>query len=210
MIHLREPVGDTYARCAREHGVALSAPAAHIAFARVLRAMPPMVFPGLGPAQVQEQERAWWRTVVGSVFAAAGAAEHADCERCFERLFAHYAGADAWRCAEGAAEGLQRLRERGLRTGMVSNFDHRLRPLLAALGLAPLLEVVVLPADAGAAKPDSRIFALALARLAVRADAAVYVGDDAEDDLAGAQRAGLRALDVRAVGDLRDLVSQIS
>jgi putative hydrolase of the HAD superfamily len=138
-----------------------------------------------------------------------GAAQISDFEHCFDRLFDHFAGAGAWRCAPGAAAALGALRERGLRTGMVSNFDHRLRPLLSELGLAPLLEVVVLPADAGVAKPDAGIFAVALTRLGVRAEQAVYIGDDAEDDLDGAQSAGLRAIDVRTLRDLRDLASQI-
>ena len=208
LIHLREPVGETYARVARAHGVEVPAAALQAAFPRLLRGMPPMVFPGLAAAALREAERGWWRTLVWAVFDAAGvAAQFADFEPCFDRLFAHFAGAGAWRGAAGAAPALRALRARGLRTGMVSNFDHRLPALLDALGFAPLLEVVVLPADAGAAKPDARIFALALARLDVRADEAVYVGDDAHDDIAGARRAGLRAIDVATVGDLEHIPS---
>jgi len=207
LIHLREPVGETYARYAREHGLTVAPSALQAAFPRALRAMPPMVFPARAGAERLEAERGWWRAVVRSVFDAAGASgdRFADFEACFERLFAHYAEAAAWRRAAGAIELLASLRGHGVRTGVVSNFDHRLPALLAGLELAPLLETVVLPADAGAAKPDPRIFALALARLGVSADEAVYVGDDADDDIAGAQRAGLRALDVAAVADLRSI-----
>lgn len=210
LIHLREPVGETYARFAHGHGAELSAAALQGAFARSMRAMPPMVFADRSPAAVRDGEREWWRMLVRSVFAAAGAAmSPAAFARCFDELFAHYASAAAWRGAEGAVDLLASLRARGVRTGVVSNFDHRLPPLLAALGLSNLLEVVVLPADAGAAKPAARIFACALARLGVRPDEAVYVGDDAEDDIAGAQRAGLRAVDVTAVSDLRALAAVI-
>jgi putative hydrolase of the HAD superfamily len=143
---------------------------------------------------------------VRSTFEAAGVAGRpADFEPCFEALFAYYAGAAAWRRAAGALEALRDLRARGLRTGVVSNFDDRLAALLDGLGLAPLLETVVRPADAGAAKPDPAIFAIALARLQVRASDAVYVGDDAHDDIGGARAAGLRAIDVTAIADLRAL-----
>jgi FMN phosphatase YigB (HAD superfamily) len=81
--------------------------------------------------------------------------------------------------------------------------------LILLLGLAPLLEVVVLPADAGAAKPDPRIFACALARLRVSAAVSVYVGDDARDDVAGARNAGLHAIDVMSLSDLGDIESAI-
>lgn len=210
LIHLREPVGETYARVAGEHGRAVRAAALQAAFPRVVRAMPPMVCTASDRRQVEECERAWWRTVVRSVFDVADATpQFDDFERFFERLFAHFATAAAWCCADGAAPALAALRARGLHVGMVSNFDHRLPPLLDALGLAPLLEVVVLPADAGAAKPDPRIFAYALGRLRVGAEASVYVGDDARDDIAGARHAGLHAVDVTTLPDLRALESAI-
>lgn len=208
LIHLREPVGETYARFGRAHGLEVPPGALQAAFSRVLRDMPPMVFRGLAAAAVREAERGWWHTVVWSVFDAAGATvQTADFERCFGGVFAHFAGAGAWRCADGAAEVLRTLRARGRRTGMVSNFDHRLPALLDALGLAPLLEVVVRPADAVAAKPDPHIFAVALARLGVHADQAVYVGNDADDDIAGARRAGLRAIDVTMVAGLESIAA---
>jgi putative hydrolase of the HAD superfamily len=210
LIHLREPVGETYARVARQHGVAVQAAGLQAAFPRVLRAMPPMVCSGPDRRQVIACERAWWRSVVRSVFEAAGAASQGDdFDRVFDRLFALYATAAAWRSADGAAPALAAVRARGLHTGMVSNFDHRLPPLLAALGLAPLLDVVVLPADAGAAKPDPRIFACALRRLGAAAAASVYVGDDAHDDIAGARNAGLHAIDVTSLPDLRALGAAI-
>lgn len=211
LIHLREPVGETYARFAGAHGMALPAAALQSAFPRALRAMPPMVFPGLDPGQTRERERAWWRAVVRAVFEAAGAgALGADFDRCFARLFAHFAGPGAWRSAAGAVELLAALRARGLRTGVVSNFDHRLPALLEALALAPQLEVIVLPGEAGAAKPDRRIFAYALTRLGIDAGEAVYVGDDAQDDVLGSEGAGLRAIDVTALPGLHSVESLVT
>jgi putative hydrolase of the HAD superfamily len=105
---------------------------------------------------------------------------------------------------------LAALRRRGVRTGVVSNFDHRLRPLLDALGLVSLLDVIVLPSDVGAAKPDPRIFEYALEQLGVRAAEAIYVGDDADEDVAAAQRVGLRAVDVATLPDLRSLESLVA
>ena len=202
LVHLREPVGETYARFAREAGVRIAPAQLQRTFVRVLRSMPPMAFPGDSSAETQAAERDWWRTVVRSVFDAEGAQPFTDFESFFDRLFAHYSGAGAWRCADHAVDTLAALRARGLRTGLVSNFDHRLPALLDSLGLAPWLDTVVLPADAGAAKPDPRIFALALSRLGVRAGEALYVGDDAEDDVGGATRAGLQAVDVGTLPDL--------
>lgn len=198
LMRLREPVGVTYARVAGGG----DADALQAAFAAQLRTRAPMVFAERSPAARRTAERAWWHELVRDVFGAAGCRLSSDT---FDRLWNHYAGAAAWERAPGATELLRRLRADGRRTGVVSNFDHRLHDLLAALALAPLLDVVVLPADAGAAKPDARIFACALARLGVAAADAVYVGDDPHDDHAGAAAAGLRVVDVTAVRDLRDL-----
>ncbi|HZW76055.1 MAG TPA: HAD-IA family hydrolase [Caldimonas sp.] len=211
LIHLREPVGETYARFARACGVDAPPAAIEAAFPRVLQAMPQMAFAGRPPAAVRVAEREWWRTVVRSVFDAAGVAPHVvDVDRCFDQLFAHFAGAAAWRCGDGVVDTLRTLRTRGIAVGMVSNFDHRLPALLDALGIAALFDAVVLPADAGAAKPDRRIFTCALARLGVPADEALYVGDDVADDAGGARRAGLGAVDVTALGDLRALLTHIA
>jgi putative hydrolase of the HAD superfamily len=199
VMHLREPVGTTYARLAgRGDPAALQA-----AFAAALRRRPPMAFPGLPPEAVRAAERRWWQELVEQVFAAAGADLPAGA---FDRLWEYYAGAGAWQPAPGAHALLRGLRQRGLRTGMVSNFDHRLPAVLAALDLAALLDVVVVPADVGAAKPDARIFHAALARLGVAPGAALYVGDDAADDIAGATAAGLRAVDVHRFANLDELL----
>jgi putative hydrolase of the HAD superfamily len=210
LIQLREPVGETYARVAHAHGLAVHSAALTNAFSRALRTMPPMVFAGLDGDALRAAEREWWHAVVARVFAAAGGPSSGEqFERCFAALFAHFATADAWRATEGAAAVLAAIRARGLRTGMVSNFDYRLSRILDALGLAPLLEVVVLPADAGAAKPDARIFAVALEHLGVSAADALYVGDDAEQDIAGARAAGLQAIDVASMTNLSELVQRI-
>jgi putative hydrolase of the HAD superfamily len=210
LIRLREPVGETYARFALAHGVRVPASRLDEAFGRVFRAASPMVFPGATPERAAELERGWWRDQVRATFRAAdGMASFTDFAACFAALWDHFATAHAWEAAPGAHATLRALRRRGLRTGVVSNFDQRLRGLLQATDLAALLDDVVLPAEAGAAKPDPRIFAFALARLGVAPEHAAYVGDDAEHDIAGAAGAGLRAIGVGALATLEDLVSEI-
>ena len=200
LILLREPVGATYARVARDHGVRLPAARLGDAFARVLASAPPNVHTG---AEAAERERGWWRARVRETFRAAdGRARFDDFEACFAALWRHYAGAEAWRLAPGAREGLDALAARGLSLGVLSNFDQRLHGILHELGLDACFDSVVLPADAGAAKPDRAIFAAALDALGVPAARALYVGDRADEDVAGATAAGLFALDVASLPDL--------
>jgi putative hydrolase of the HAD superfamily len=210
LILLREPVGATYARIASRHGVRLSASRLDDAFTRVLAAAAPNVHPGAPRAVAAERERDWWRARVRETFRAAdGMVRFDDFEGCFAELWRHYAGAGAWRLAPGAREGLGALAARGLRLGVLSNFDQRLPGLLHELGLDAYFERVMLPAEAGAAKPEPAIFAAALAALGVPAERALYVGDHVEQDVAGAVAAGLRALDVTTLPDLRALPKAI-
>jgi putative hydrolase of the HAD superfamily len=87
------------------------------------------------------------------------------------------------------------LRERGDRLVVVSNWDVSLHEVLAATGLAPLVDAAVSSAEAGAAKPAAAIFARALELAGgVPPGAALHVGDSVEADVEGARAAGLRAV----------------
>ena len=141
----------------------------------------------------------------GSLRAADGTSRLRDFDACFDALFAHYGSDAAWEAMPGADEALALLEARGLALAVVSNFDHRLPDLLSSLGLRQRISHVVIPADVGAAKPDRRIFDAALAALGVSAAEAVYVGDEPENDHAGAAQAGLRAVDVRELATLTRL-----
>ncbi len=204
LIHAREPVGETYARIARAHGVEVPAWRVQDAFLRVLRGAPPM------SAGNDAGERAWWRDVVRATFRAADQMQRfADFETCFDALFAHFARPDAWRAAPGARAALAALRRAGRRVAVASNFDHRLPAILAGLELAGELDLVWLPRDAGVAKPDPRFFRSACDRLGVAPVDAVVVGDDPEQDMAAARRAGLRAIDVASLASLGALPERI-
>jgi FMN phosphatase YigB (HAD superfamily) len=95
----------------------------------------------------------------------------------------------AFELVPGGREACGDLLQAGLRLCVVSNWDIGLTEHLQRLGLEL---PVVTSAEAGAAKPDPAVFALALHRLGVADPArAVHVGDDAADE-AGARAAGLR------------------
>ncbi len=206
LIELCEPVGETYARVARDFGVALPAWRVDDAFRRILASAEPMVFPDAAPGEIDALEIGWWRDIVRSTFRAADSTHRfSDFDAFSERLYAVFSEPGRWRSRPGAPELLRELRSLGLATAIVSNFDRRLPGILAGLGLTVWLDEIVLPADAGVAKPDRRIFALALARLGVPASEAVYVGDDPDRDVVGARSAGLEAIDVRSLATLNQL-----
>jgi putative hydrolase of the HAD superfamily len=65
---------------------------------------------------------------------------------------------------------------------------------LGAIGLAPFFEHSLGAREAGAAKPERRIFEQLLQRAGLAAAEVVYVGDDPHADVEGARRAGLHAV----------------
>jgi putative hydrolase of the HAD superfamily len=89
-----------------------------------------------------------------------------------------------------SAPALEALRAAGIRTVVVSNWDHSLHERLQETGLAPLLDGALASAEVGAAKPDRAIFEAAL-ELAGTGDA-WHVGDTPAADVEGALAAGLR------------------
>jgi putative hydrolase of the HAD superfamily len=195
LFDVLEPVGETYARFARREGVIAEPRALDDAFRAAFAGSTPLAFPHTDAAELPSLERAWWKRLVFDAFARAHVeAPQAALDRAFADVFEHYATAAAWRTFADTKPVLRRLRDLGLRLGVVSNFDARLRRLLDALGLAAAFDVVVLSSECGAAKPDRRIFEAALRALRSPAAAALHVGDSEVLDRRAATEAGLAAV----------------
>ena len=94
-------------------------------------------------------------------------------------------------------DALQVLRElgRSLRLGLVTNGPCDLQyDKLDISGLNGCFGAIVVSREVGIAKPDPRIFAIALDRLEVPASDAVFVGDNPKTDITGAHAAGMKAV----------------
>lgn len=77
------------------------------------------------------------------------------------------------------------------------------RSKIGALGIEPLLDVVVISSEVGVRKPEPAIFNLALGELGCIAAETWFVGDHPDQDVRGAAIAGLRAFWVQT-GSARD------
>ena len=208
LFEVAEPVGVTYARVAARHGIGVTATELDRAFRAALAGAPPLAFPGASPVRLPDHERAWWYAVVRRTFG--GAAASPGFDACFADLFDLYAEAAAWRVFPDAPGALREVRARGLRVGIVSNFDARLAGLLDGLDVAPLLDCVVHSTRAGAAKPDPAIFRAALDALGVAAASAMHVGNDVVADVEGARAAGLQAVLLARDGHLPQLPAGVT
>jgi dihydrofolate synthase/folylpolyglutamate synthase len=110
----------------------------------------------------------------------------------FDALYNQFAAATAWRIFDDVVPCLEELKRRGLKLGVISNWDTRLRPLLRELLLDSYFDSVVISGEAGSQKPDSRIFQIAAAQLNLRPASILHVGDSSSEDVTGARAAGFQ------------------
>ena len=87
---------------------------------------------------------------------------------------------------------LNSLREKYV-VGLITNWEHtpRIYELVDELGMHGLFDSIVVSDDVGSAKPDPRIFHIALNEHGLKPSEAVYVGD-MDVDVQGALAAGLK------------------
>ena len=109
----------------------------------------------------------------------------------------HAAWAPARKVASMSEALLDALRERGLKTGLVSNaWDPRwlLERDLEEMGLLPRLDAIVFSSEVGVRKPRPEMFYRALDELGVEPVRSVFVGDRLEADIAGAHALGMTTI----------------
>ena len=123
--------------------------------------------------------------------------------------------ADIWRQYLGSANTELIEYARGLRpryrTGILSNsFVGAREREQAAYGFEDLVDEIVYSHEAGMAKPDPRIYALACDRLGARAGETVFL-DDTEQCVAGARDVGIYAVHYRdnaqAIAEIEKLLA---
>ena len=86
------------------------------------------------------------------------------------------------------------LKERGLPVGLVTNLREDINAHCRRLGLEPYLKFALTSEMVGFPKPDPRIFQAALDKISVKADEAIFVGDQYRIDVAGARNAGIHPI----------------
>jgi putative hydrolase of the HAD superfamily len=92
---------------------------------------------------------------------------------------------------EGAVETIHELRRRGLRIGLITMCSEEVPAAWADTDLAGLFDAETFSAACGLYKPDARIYRHTAEALGVEPEDCFFVGDGANDELAGAERVGM-------------------
>ena len=102
---------------------------------------------------------------------------------------------------EGAIETLRTLRERGYLVGLITVCTEEVETQWASSEFAGLFDAEVFSSSVGMSKPDPRIYEHCCELLGVEPNEAVFVGDGANDELAGARRVGMEAILIHRAGE---------
>jgi putative hydrolase of the HAD superfamily len=100
-----------------------------------------------------------------------------------------------------AISTLEELRRRGHKLGLISVCSQDVPEVWDRTPFSTLFDSVVFSCSVGLSKPDPRIYALAAEELGVEPADCLFVGDGANDELPGAERAGMTAVQLRAPGE---------
>jgi putative hydrolase of the HAD superfamily len=189
-------VGHVYAEVALRHGVThVTADLLEARFRAAWRARHDL-----------NDTRAGWQALVDDVFR--GLTREPPSRTFFPELYERFAQAEAWRIFDDVLPAIRELSARGLRLGVLSNWDERLRSLLRNLRLDACFQTLVISSEVGAAKPAPAIFAQAASQLGLPPASILHVGDDLEMDVLGATSAGFHAFHLARTaqaGDARTL-----
>ena len=141
--------------------------------------------------QFDYSRRAWQalvnQTLAGIVAATPG-------EDFFAAIYQRFEEPAVWRVFDDVFSTLAELKSCGLKLAVLSNWDERLRPLLARLELLEWFDAVIISHEVGHTKPAPEIFLKAAATLDLPPAAILHIGDSAREDVFGAHSIGMAAL----------------
>jgi putative hydrolase of the HAD superfamily len=180
LLHPSPSVGHVYAEVAAAHGCQADPAVLNRGFRAAWAAAPDF-----------NHSRAEWAAVVDATF---GPGLFPPPSRTFfDAIYRRFEDPAVWRLRPDALTCLQSLQAAGLKLGLISNWDERLRNLLPRLGLDGCFDVTVISCEAGCRKPDPAIFRRACAGLGVSPGQVLHVGDSWDLDVCGARAAGMQA-----------------
>jgi FMN phosphatase YigB (HAD superfamily) len=93
-----------------------------------------------------------------------------------------------------ALPALKAVKQRNLKTGLISNVGQEIDSYCNELGFAPYLDYKVTSFEVGYDKPRPEIFQLALDKAGIKAGDALFVGDQYDQDIVGARGVGMQPL----------------
>jgi REG-2-like HAD superfamily hydrolase len=138
-----------------------------------------------------DREYAFWQTFFYTVCKEVGC--NAVPDTAFDAIYTHFATLAARPLHQDAHAVISALKATGLSVGILSNHDARIKQLISASSIAPLLDVIFTVTDTGFKKPSQNAFRHVEHFTGLEPRALLYVGNDYCCDYQGARAAGWQA-----------------
>lgn len=195
LFGVKNSVGDIYSQIAQQFNVDVEPQQLNKIFTKSFQAAPPPIFPNTDSKDISEKEYHWWYRIVFNTFADAGVVnQFANFSDFFSELYVHFSTSDPWYVYPDVPLALVNWRRLGIELGILSNFDSRLYLVLQSLGLKEYFNSITISTQVCAAKPDLKIFKIALEKHNCYPEAAWHIGDSLKDDYEGAKAVGMRGI----------------
>jgi HAD superfamily hydrolase (TIGR01549 family) len=111
--------------------------------------------------------------------------------------FKEFSRPECWKKYDGCDNLLENLRAKGLKLGVISNFDERLFEIVENLGIEKCFDFIITPSNTnGLYKPQKEIFnrALELSKVNREQDDILHIGDHYDLDYTAAKNANFKSL----------------
>lgn len=191
---MRETVGKVYREIALHYQVEIDAQKIDLAFRSSFQAAPPLAFSPKESISIADREFTWWSDVVKMTFIQIDVFDRfTNFPSFMEEVYAYFSTEKPWYIYPDVVPSLENWRRQNIQLGVISNFDTRLEKVLKVLDLERFFDSITISSLAGAAKPNSQIFQIALAKHKVTADKVWHIGDSFTDDYQGAKQLGIQA-----------------
>lgn len=123
-----------------------------------------------------------------------------DFDRFFDEVYDRFRNSQGWVLFPETAEVLSALKNRGLKLGVISNFDDRVYSVMQSLDILSYFDSVTISSETGHCKPEPQIFEAAIRALGEPPSEILLVGDSLRDDVEAGMRAGLLAVLIDRAG----------
>ncbi|PVG02359.1 HAD-like protein [Serendipita vermifera] len=150
-----------------------------------------------GALDKERGAESWWREVIERTAIGAGAdptAVHRSLPSVVPALIHRFSSREGNELFDDTLPTLNALHERGIRTGLISNSDSRMRMALEDLGVMKMLTPSLFSEEERIEKPSAELWSRALLQSGMQNSEALHVGDEFKADYLGAEGAGLPAV----------------
>ncbi|MDQ8185442.1 HAD-IA family hydrolase [Pelagicoccus sp. SDUM812002] len=189
IYHPHPSVGEIYQEVMQLHGLDYPSDELEAGFRRAFRNI------SKDTAILDGEKREWsyWHSIVLESISQLSP-QPKDFAALFGDLWNEFSLGHRWRPETTAFETITQLRARGYKTALLTNWDHRVRRVVAETGFADSFDRLFISSEIGHEKPAPEIFDYCRSSLGLAPEQILHVGDSLQHDIQGAQAAGWSAV----------------